>query len=60
MTRYWENKMSKDEAISIVSQLIALAPVNLQTHQMGQQALQVLKGLEEPKKEEGKDWGPVA
>lgn len=51
--------MSKDEAISIVSQLIALAPVNLQTHQMGQQALQVLKGLEEPKKEEGKDWGPV-
>ena len=41
--------MNKEEALNIIAQLIALAPVNLQAHQAGQQALQFLKTLEVPK-----------
>jgi hypothetical protein len=45
--------METNEALNIVAQLIALAPVNLQAHQAGQQALKVLEALE-PKEEKKK------
>lgn len=47
--------MTLEQAIYIVSQLIALAPVNLQSHQQGQEALTVLKKVIESKKLENKD-----
>jgi hypothetical protein len=46
--------METNEALNIVAQLIALAPVNLQAHQAGQQALKVLQEALTPKEEKKK------
>lgn len=46
--------MKREEAINLVTQVCVMYKGNLQEHQALQQALEVIKGLVEPVKEEKK------